>query len=118
MHGLLQQFYEDKDFKKGQIRNPKGKLLILDRSFDLIAPIQHDYYYQSNVAEFRDGFKNDDGELKVDSKTIFLNDQDELWVRFRNKHSIEVFSEINEEVKKIVSQNKARASMKTEEMTL
>ena len=39
-------------------------------------------------------------------------------MRFRNKHSIEVFSEINEEVKKIVSQNKARASMKTEEMTL
>ena len=74
LHKRLVDFYEHKDFNKGTIKNPRGKLLILDRSFDLITPIQHDYYYQTNVSEFKDGFKNDDGEFKLDSKTIFLND--------------------------------------------
>ena len=69
----LVDFYEHPNFKKSTIKNPKGKLLILDRSFDLLAPIQHDYYYQTNVSEFKDGFKNDDGEFKFDSKTIYLN---------------------------------------------
>lgn len=65
--------------------------MILDRSFDLIAPIAHDYYYQTNVSEYKDGFRGDDGEFKLDTKTIYLNDHDELWVRFRNTHCIEVF---------------------------
>jgi len=73
-------------------------LLVLDRSYDLIAPIIHDYYYQTNVAQYKDGFKGDGGEFKLDNKTIFLNDQDDLWVRFRNTHCIEVFQEVNAEV--------------------
>lgn len=100
---LLSDFYEHKDFKKSLIKNPKGSLLILDRSFDLIAPIAHDYYYQTNVSEYKDGFKGDDGEFKLDTKTIYLNDHDELWVRFRNTHCIEVFQAVNQEVTKIVS---------------
>ena len=70
-------------------------MLILDRSFDLIAPVVHDYFYQTNVSEYKEGFKGDDGEFKLEAKTIFLNDQDELWVRFRNTHCIEVFQAVN-----------------------
>lgn len=66
-------------------------MLILDRGFDLIAPVVHDFFYQTNVAEHREGFKGDDGEFKLDNKTIYLNEQDELWVRFRNAHCIDVF---------------------------
>ena len=89
MSNLLVEFYENN--KKTKVREPRGYLLILDRSFDLIAPIAHDYYYQTNVSEYKDGFKGDDGEFKLDSKTIHLNDQDDLWIRFRNTHCIEVF---------------------------
>jgi len=69
---LLTEFY--KDYKKSKIRDPRGNLLILDRSFDLIAPVVHDYYYQTNVSEYKDGFKGDDGEFKLEQKTIYLND--------------------------------------------
>lgn len=55
-----------------KIREPRGSMLILDRGFDLIAPISHDYFYQSNVYEFKD--IGDDGETKVDNKTVYLND--------------------------------------------
>jgi hypothetical protein len=39
---MLDEFYAS--FTK-KAREPRGTLLILDRSFDLVAPIQHDYFY-------------------------------------------------------------------------
>ena len=74
-------------------------MLILDRGFDLIAPVVHDYFYESAIYEHKD--LGDDGELKLDGKMVFLNDQDELWVKFRNCHIADVHSKINEEVSKI-----------------
>jgi hypothetical protein len=43
------------------MRQPRGTLLILDRGFDLISPVIHDFFYQSLVYEFKD--VGDDGEL-------------------------------------------------------
>jgi len=68
----LDDFY--KDFKSTKIRDPRGILLILDRSFDLIGPVAHDYFYQTNVSEYKDGFIGDDGKFQLDKKTVFLND--------------------------------------------
>lgn len=33
-------------------REPRGTLLIVDRSFDLITPLIHDYQYQSTVFDY------------------------------------------------------------------
>lgn len=71
MQALLTKFYDG--FKKSKIREPRGTLIILDRSFDLIGPVVHDYFYQTNVSDFKGGL-GEDGEFKLDSKTIFLND--------------------------------------------
>jgi hypothetical protein len=68
---LLDNFYSNYPEK---VREPRGTLLILDRSFDIISPVVHDFYYQSNASEYRGGFKGDDGEFKLDNKTIYLND--------------------------------------------
>ena len=54
------------------MREPRGTILILDRGFDLIAPVIHDYYYESAVYEYKD--VGDEGEVKIDNKTAFLND--------------------------------------------
>lgn len=35
-----------------QAREPRGTLLILDRTFDLVSPLVHDYYYQSVLFDF------------------------------------------------------------------
>jgi len=68
-------------------------MLLLDRSFDLIAPVVHDYFYQTNVYDFRK--ISDEGETKIDNKSVYLNDGDELWVRFRDKHIAEVHGTLN-----------------------
>ena len=80
-------------------------MLILDRTFDLISPVVHDFFYQTGVADYKDGFGKD-GEVKVDNKVILLNDQDELWCRLRNMHCVEAYEIVNQEVAKIVSSSK------------
>ena len=69
-------------------------MLILDRTFDLISPVVHDFYYQTGVADYKDGFGKD-GEIKIDNKTVLLNDQDELWCRLRNKPCVEAYEIVN-----------------------
>lgn len=90
----MTEFYEK--CRHIKIRQPRGTILILDRGFDLIAPVIHDYFYESIVYECKD--IGDEGETLVGDKTVYLNDQDELWVRFRNMHIAEVHSNLNEEV--------------------
>lgn len=67
----LRNFYEKS--RNIKIKEPRGTMLILDRGFDLISPVIHDYYYQSLVYEFSN--VKDEGEVKInDTKTAFLND--------------------------------------------
>ena len=40
--------------KKDKFRNPRARLIILDRSFDMIAPMQHDFAYQSLVYDTKE----------------------------------------------------------------
>ena len=92
-------------------------MLILDRGFDLISPIIHDYFYESLVYEFSN--VKEEGEVKInESKTVFLNDQDELWVRFRNKHVAEVHAKLNEEVSQVASESKNKYAKNTQDMSL
>ena len=59
--------------KNLKIREPRGTILILDRGFDLISPVIHDYFYQSIVYEFKD--VGDEGEVTIgENKTALLND--------------------------------------------
>jgi hypothetical protein len=51
-------------------------------------------------------------------KMVFLNDQDEIWSRFRNKHIAEVHATINKEVSSVVAESKKRTVKSTEEMSL
>jgi len=45
------EFYErlKENESNEKCRNPRARLIIVDRSFDLIAPIQHDFAYQSLI---------------------------------------------------------------------
>lgn len=67
----LRNFYEKS--RNIKVREPRGTILILDRGFDLIAPVIHDYFYESIVYEYKD--VGDEGEVTIEnSKTAFLND--------------------------------------------
>lgn len=50
---------------------------------------------------------------------IFLNDQDDLWVRLRNKHIAEVHATLNTEVSAVAAESKRKVGSKgTDEMSL
>ena len=55
------------------IKEPRGSILVLDRSFDIISPVAHDFFYQSNVHDLKEGVGRD-GEIKVENKVVYLND--------------------------------------------
>ena len=55
------------------MKEPRGSLLIVDRTFDLISPVVHDFFYQTNVVDIKDGVAAD-GLVKVDNKPVYLND--------------------------------------------
>jgi syntaxin-binding protein 1 len=96
LNDYLTRFYTTQAKEKVKVREPRGTMLICDRSFDLLSPVLHDYYYQQLVHEFKE--VGEDGEVMLNEgkqKMAFLNDQDELWVRFRNRHIAEVLATIN-----------------------
>jgi syntaxin-binding protein 1 len=93
-------------------------MLLLDRGFDLISPVIHDFFYQSLVNEFNDVGEEGEITLANNSKMAFLNDQDDLWVRFRNKHIAEVHATLNHEVSSVAAESKKKAGKSTDEMSL
>ncbi len=95
LNEALKKFYSQT--KNIKVREPRGTILLLDRGFDLISPAIHDYFYQSIVNEYKQ--VGEEGDVEIgNGKSAILNDQDELWVRFRNKHIAEVHAKLNEEV--------------------
>ena len=65
----------------------------------------------------------DEGEVMLEEgrqKMAFLNDQDDLWVRFRNRHIADVHARINQEVSSVVAESKRKMGTvkSTEDMSL
>jgi hypothetical protein len=46
LNECLNRFYNTQAKDKIKLREPRGTMLICDRSFDLLSPLLHDYYYQ------------------------------------------------------------------------
>ena len=113
---MLKKFYQQLKESGKKFREPRGTLLVLDRGFDLIAPVIHDYFYQAIVHECKE--VGDEGEVALDSKSAYLNEQDELWTRFRNKHLAEVHATLNEEVSRVAAESKRKVGKKVEDMSL
>jgi len=103
LQSTLKEFY--KRSKKLKPREPQATLLLVDRSFDIISPVIHDYYYQNIVYDVRD--VGEGGKTKADNRTVYLNDQDELWVRFRNRHLAYVMNKVNSEASAVIKDQKS-----------
>ena len=72
LNDSLKKFYSQS--KHIKVREPRGTILLLDRGFDLIAPVLHDYFYESIVYEYKD--VGDEGDLEDDetkSDTYAIN---------------------------------------------
>lgn len=60
----------------------------------------------------------ENGKIKADNRTVYLNDQDELWVRFRNRHIAYVMNKVNEEAQAVIKDSKKGRSMNSEDLNL
>lgn len=54
----LYTYGESNDVEKVEFREPRGTLLIVDRTIDLVTPLIHDYTYQSTVYDYLDILDN------------------------------------------------------------
>jgi syntaxin-binding protein 1 len=95
----------------------RAQILVLDRSFDPLTPLMHEYNYQAMVIDLLDV---EDGAIvsyetttnrgaKVTNRAI-LNENDELWLEFRHQHIAKVIECIKERMNDII-QNTAGAKL-------
>ena len=73
----------------------------------MIGTAVHDFFYQTNVYEYMK--MKEGGELEINlgdgPQRVVLNEKDELWNRFKNKHIAEVLNKVNEEVTKMTAES-------------
>ena len=100
-------------------RDPKGVLLILDRSFDMVSPLMHGYSYQTLVADLVGinqlgmvKVKNYEGKQNEESKDETaehrfhtLDEADKIWIKYRGKHIANVLLSLSHEVDKFSEEN-------------
>lgn len=88
--------------------NPTCDVLILDRSFDVLAPIVHEWTYESMVTDLLD-VPNGMYRYKIttkkgeESKEALLGESDPLWLEFRHSHVAEVLNSLADKAKALGS---------------
>jgi len=91
INGMFKSFYETKVFNE-----KRGVLLIVDRSIDATTPLLHDYSYESILYDF---FEINDNLLTFRDKKHKLEEKDDVWMKFKNKHIAEVLNGLQEDFK-------------------
>jgi len=91
----------------------RATLLILDRSFDVIAPILHEFTYQAMIYDllnvqndhYHYSVQTNDGGTK--EKDVILSEVDPLWPTLRHKHIADTMNWILSRFNEFVKENKA-----------
>jgi len=100
--------------KAGQLPAKEScDLLILDRSYDSVAPVIHEWTYECMVHDllelegntFRYSVESTQG--KTDEKEVLLDEGDNLWSELRHTFIAEVYSSLADRFKEFQSKNKA-----------
>jgi len=100
--------------KKGLFKNagPRGTLIILDRTHDLIAPLVHELTYQAMVEDILElindvySYHYTDGEGKSQLREAILNENDPIWRTVRDMHIQPAKTWIVNNFKKFREENK------------
>jgi syntaxin-binding protein 1 len=96
----------------------RAQILILDRSFDPLTPLMHEYTYQAMV---NDLLEVEDGVISYTTVTnkgteeehkAILNENDELWAELRHQHIAKVIEVIKERMNDIIQNNAGAALAK------
>lgn len=102
----------------GHTERERGQLLIVDRSFDPLSPLMHEYTYQAMVNDLlpvEEGiisYTTDTNAGNKIEKKVILNESDELWVELRHLHIARVIEVIKERMSDIIQNNAGAALAK------
>lgn len=95
----------------GHTDRDRAQILILDRSFDPLSPLMHEYTYEAMVndlLEVEDGvisYKTTTNDNREDEKKAILGENDDLWVELRHSHIAKVIEVIKERMNDIIQNN-------------
>ncbi|KAJ5262293.1 hypothetical protein N7524_007598 [Penicillium chrysogenum] len=105
----LDQFAQyQRDFPP-QTNRPRGVLLVVDRSMDLLAPLLHEFTYQAMVHDLlpvTDGDKVtyktvlNQGSTNEEVKEMDIGEHDRVWVDYRHMHMKDVLGKLGEDFAK------------------
>lgn len=103
---------------EGHQDRDRGQLLILDRSFDPLSPLMHEYTYQAMVEDLlpvRDGgiisYSTETASNAKVEKEVILNDSDEFWVEQKYSHIARVIEVVREKMNDIIQNNAGAARL-------
>jgi hypothetical protein len=104
--------------EEGHQERDRGQLLIVDRSFDPLSPLMHEYTYQAMVHDLlpvRDGgvisYSSETVSNAKVEKEVILNDSDELWVEQKYSHIARVIEVVREKMNDIIQNNAGAARL-------
>ncbi|GMG09149.1 unnamed protein product [Aspergillus oryzae var. brunneus] len=110
----LDQFaHFQKDFPPPSQR-PRGVLMVVDRSMDVVAPLIHEFTYQSMVHDLlpiKDGDKVtyktiiNEGSHNEELKEMEISENDNVWVDYRHLHMKDVLGKLGEDFAKFRAAN-------------
>ncbi|CAD8095841.1 unnamed protein product [Paramecium sonneborni] len=110
--------YDCKDKTCGKIR-----VVIVDRAIDALSPLLHDFYYQPMFYDLLE-IENDIYQYEMQysdkkvSKKQILNDQDELFKKYKFKHIADVLEEVSSDFQTFMQTNTAAKVAKDKEQSL
>lgn len=96
----------------------RAQILILDRSFDCLSPLMHEYTYQAMANDLLDvnegviNYKTTTNKGVEQEKQGLLNENDEFWVELRHSHIAKVIEVIKERMNDIIQNNSGAALAK------
>ena len=107
LHEKLYEFTRrNQTFKR---HDPRGTLIILDRSQDLFSPLMHDYLYQGLIFDLLEPEDKKDNEIKCMmngvSTKITLDDEDTEWEKNKSKHIAEVLINVGKDFQEFANSN-------------
>lgn len=96
----------------------RAQILILDRSFDPLSPLMHEYTYQAmanDLLEVDDGviaYKTTTNRGTEEEHKAILNENDEMWTDLRHQHIARVIEVIKDRMTDIIQNNAGAALAK------
>jgi len=94
----------------GNIETTRGLMLITDRSLDVCTPLLHDYSYESLLFDLLrpEEFVVKSNDEKVQPRKMELDENDQIWNKYKNCHIAEVFEKMSKEASEFCNLIKAK----------